>query len=415
MVPPGNQRWIICALLFFATTVNYVDRQVLGILAPTLGEEIGWSEKEYGAIVTAFQAAYAGGLLVMGRAMDTLGTRRGFGLAVVFWSLAAMAHALARTASGFGWARFALGLGEAGNFPACLRTVAEWFPRRERALAVGLFNSGSNIGAIVAPLLVPWITLRYGWRWAFLLTGALGFVWLAAWWAVYRPPREHPSMTPGELALIESDPPDPETPISWSRLLPHRQTLAFAIGKFLTDPIWWFYLNWVPKFLHQEHGLTLDRIGPPLVVIYLLADVGSIGGGWLSSTLIARGRPVHQARKTALLVCAVAVVPVILVPHAGNIPAAVALLGLATAAHQGWSANLFTSVADMFPRRAVASVVGIGGMAGSIGGMFVSTAAGFILEATGSYWSLFALAGLSYLVAWSLIHLLVPRLEPARL
>jgi ACS family hexuronate transporter-like MFS transporter len=409
----GHYRWVICALLFFATTINYIDRQVLGILAPDLQREIGWSEADYGGIVTAFQAAYALGLLGMGRLMDALGTRRGFSFAIIFWSIAAMAHALARSVAGFSFARFALGLGEAGNFPACIKTVAEWFPKKERALATGIFNSGSNVGAIVAPLVVPWITLQWGWRWAFIITGAIGFLWLVAWWACYRPPAQHPRVSAAELAHIQSDSAEPETRIPWLTLLPHRQTLAFALGKFLTDPVWWFYLFWVPKFLNKTYGLTLDKIGLPLVVIYLAADVGSIGGGWLSSALIQRGWTVNAARKTAMLLCALCVTPIVFAPHASNLWTAVALLSLATAAHQGWSANLFTTTSDMFPRRAIGSVVGIGGMAGSIGGMFVATAAGFILQATGSYWTLFIIAGSAYLIALAIFHALVPTLQAA--
>jgi len=411
----GHYRWVICALLFFATTINYIDRQVLGILAPDLQREIGWSEQEYGAIITAFQAAYALGLLVMGRVMDWLGPRRGFSLAVIFWSLAAMAHALARSVFGFATARFALGLGEAGNFPACIKTVAEWFPRKERALATGIFNAGSNIGAVVAPLMVPFIALHWGWRWAFIVTGVIGFGWLIFWLLVYRMPQNHPRVGAAELAHIESDPPESAAKIPWLHLLPHRQTLAFALAKFMTDPIWWFYLYWVPKFLNKTYGLTLDKIGPPLVVIYLAADVGSIGGGWLSSLLIRRGWSVNAARKTAMLVCALAVVPIIFAAQAKNLWLAVGLLSLATAAHQGWSANLFTTASDMFPRRAVGSVVGLGGMAGSIGGMLIATAAGFILERTGSYWVLFIIAGSAYLIALGVFHLLAPRLEPARM
>jgi ACS family hexuronate transporter-like MFS transporter len=415
MNPPrlGRYRWVICALLFLATTVNYVDRQVLGILAPDLQKEIGWSEQDYGNIVAAFQAAYAVGLLLMGRFMDWLGARKGFALAVLFWSVAAMAHAAARSAFGFGLARFGLGLGEAGNFPACIKTVAEWFPKRERATATGLFNAGSNIGAVVAPLVVPVITLHYGWRWAFILTGALGFVWVAGWMALYRPPQQHPRVSPAELAYIRSDPPEPEVHIPWLRLLPHRQMLAFALGKFLTDPIWWFYLYWVPKFLNKTYGLTLETMGLPLVVIYLAADVGSIGGGWLSSSLIQRGWSINAARKLAMLVCAVCVVPIVFAAEASELWVAVGLLGLVTAAHQGWSANLFTTASDMFPRRAVGSVVGLGGMAGAIGGMLAASAAGRVLETTGSYWPLFVVAGSAYLVALAVMQVLAPRLERA--
>jgi ACS family hexuronate transporter-like MFS transporter len=410
-----HYRWVICALLFFATTINYIDRQVLGILAPTLTKEFGWSEAEYGAIVTAFQAAYALGLLGVGRLMDWLGTRWGFSLSMVAWSVAAMAHSLAGSVLGFSAARFALGLGESGNFPACIKTVAEWFPRKERAFAAGLFNAGSNIGAIVAPLMVPAITIAMGWRWAFVITGAIGFFWLIAWVTLYGRPENHPRVNDAERAHIESDPPDAPAKFTWDQLLRHRQTLAFALAKFLTDPIWWFYLYWVPKFLNKQYGLTLDKMGPPLVVIYLMADVGSIGGGWLSSFLIRRGWSVNRARKTAMLLCALCVTPIVFASQASHLWVAVSLLGLATAAHQGWSANLFTTATDMFPRRAIGSIVGLGGMAGSIGGMVVATAAGFILQATGSYWTLFVIAGSAYLLALGVFHLLVPRLEPAKL
>ncbi len=410
----GRYRWVICALLFFATTINYIDRQVLGILAPDLQHSIGWNEAEYGFIVTAFQLAYALGLVVSGGLMDRFGTRRGFSTAIMAWSVAAMGHALARSATGFGIARFALGLGEAGNFPAAIKTVAEWFPKKERALATGLFNSGSNVGAIVAPLTVPWIAINYGWQWAFIATGALGFIWLAVWLTLYHHPEEHLHVSKAELAYIQNDPPEPITKIPWLRLLPHRQTWAFALGKFLTDPIWWFYLYWLPKFLNKNYGLTLDKIGLPLVVIYIVADVGSIGGGWLSSTLIKRGWSVNAGRKTAMLICALGVTPIVFASQAATLWLAVGLISLATAAHQGWSANLFTMASDMFPRRAVGSVVGIGGMAGSVGGMLVASSAGLLLEWTGSYVPLFIIAGSVYLIALLIIQLLAPHLEAAK-
>jgi len=414
--PKGaNYRWTVCALLFFATTINYIDRQVLGILAPVLEKEIGWSESQYGFIVTAFQGAYAIGLVVVGRMMDLLGTKIGYSVAMVFWSLAAMAHALAKSAFGFGAARFALGLGESGNFPAAIKTVAEWFPKKERALATGIFNAGSNVGAVVAPLVVPWLTLTYGWQEAFIFTAAIGFVWLIFWHWLYEKPEQQKRLSARELSYILSDPPEPETKIKWLKLMPHRQTWAFAIGKFLTDPVWWFYLYWVPKFLNANYGLTLDKIGLPLVIIYLMADVGSIGGGWLSSVFIKRGWSVNKGRKMAMLICALCVVPIMYASQAKEMWLAVALLGLATAAHQGWSANLFTTTSDMFPRRAVGSIVGFGGMAGAVGGMLISTATGFILELTGSYVSLFIIAGAVYLLALLIIHLLVPKLEPARI
>ena len=409
----GYMRWVVCGLLFLATTINYIDRQVLGILAPSLQKEIGWSEVEYGYIVTAFQAAYAVGLLLVGRILDIIGTKLGFAIAIVVWSLAAMAHALARTPFGFGVARFGLGLGEAGNFPAAIKTTAEWFPKKERALATGIFNSGSNVGAIVAPAIVPWIALTWGWQAAFVITGAIGFFWLLLWWWMYQPPEKHPKLSAGELAYIRSDAEEAITPISWRRLIGVRQMWAFAIGKFLTDPVWWFYLYWIPKFLNEKHGLTLSKIGPPLIVIYLVADVGSIGGGWLSSRLIKSGWSVNAARKTAMLVCALAVVPIMFASQVSSLWPAVALVSLAAAAHQGWSANLFTTASDMFPRRAVGSVVGFGGMAGSIGGMLVATATGFILQITGSYHTVFIIAGSAYLVALAVIHAISPRLEPA--
>jgi ACS family hexuronate transporter-like MFS transporter len=413
----GRYRWKICALLFFATSINYIDRQVLGIVVTDEGfkHTIVWSEAQYGYIQTVFQGAYAVGLLLVGNLMDRFGTRKGFSSAVGFWSIAAMCHSLAHSALGFGAARFALGLGEAGNFPAAIKTVAEWFPKRERALATGIFNSGSNVGAIVAPLVVPFIAIKYGWQWAFIITGMLGFIWLAFWLLIYRRPQEHPKLSPAELAHIQSDPAEPTTKIPWAKLFPHRQTWAFAVGKFMTDPIWWVYLFWLPKFLNSNYGLNIIQIGLPLVVIYVSADVGSIGGGWLSSSLIKRGWSVNKARKTAMLICAAAVTPIMFAAHASSLWAAVGFVSLAAAAHQGWSANMFTMASDMFPRRAVGSVVGIGGMAGAIGGMLIATTVGLILQYAHSYLPIFIIAGSTYLVAILVIHLLVPRLEPANI
>lgn len=408
-------RWTVCALLFFATTINYIDRQVFSILAPDLQRAIGWNELEYASIVTAFQAAYGIGLMFAGRLLDRFGTRLGYAAALTFWSIAAMAHAAAGSALGFGAARFALGLGESGNFPAAVKTVAEWFPKKERALATGIFNAGTNVGAVAAPLLVPWLALNYGWRWAFIATGLSGLLWLIFWLAFYHRPEEHPRVTPGEFAYIRSDPAEAAARVPWERLLAFRQTWVFALGKFLTDPVWWFYLFWLPKFLHAQYGLTLDRIGPPLVVVYVLADVGSVAGGWLSSSLIKRGWSINAARKTAMLACALSVTPVIFASRASNMWVAVAFFGLATAAHQGFSANLFTLTSDLFPRHAVGSVVGFGGTAGSIGGMLVSSLAGYLLQWTGNYIPLFMMAGSMYLIALLVIHLLAPKLEPAKL
>ncbi|MEO7190727.1 MAG: MFS transporter [Vicinamibacterales bacterium] len=427
----GYVRWIICALLFLAATINYIDRQVIGILKPTLQAEFSWTEIDYANIVFAFQLAYAIGFIAAGRLIDRIGTRAGFALALIIWSLAAMLHAEApalgpvaamvlgwlglgysTNVAGFMFVRFLLGIGESGNFPAAIKTVAEWFPKRERALATGVFNSGTNVGALVTPLVVPFITYSYGWYWAFIATGIVGFVWLAAWLVLYHPPEQHPRITPAELALIRSDVPDAVTPVPWRKLIGYRQTWAFMIGKFLTDPIWWLYLFWIPDFLSRTYGLDLRNIGYPLVAIYLAADVGSIGGGWLSSWFLGWGWSLNRARKGAMLVMALAVVPVMFVAGVANLWVAVAVIGLATAAHQGWSANLFTLTSDMFPRQAIGSVVGLGGMSGAIGGMLIAKLTGYILESTGSYLLIFAMAGSGYLVALGIIHLLVPRLKP---
>jgi ACS family hexuronate transporter-like MFS transporter len=404
----GSYRWTVCALLFFATTINYIDRQVLGILAPVLQKDIGWSEIDYGSIVTAFTAAYALGLLLVGRFIDKVGTKIGFSVSIVVWSIAAMGHAMVKSVFGFGVARFSLGLGESGNFPAAIKATAEWFPKKERALATGLFNSGANIGAVVVPLVVPWIVLTWGWREAFILTGLLGFVWLVLWMWLYEIPEKHKKVTREELAYIRSDAGESESEkVPWLRLLKHRQTWSFIVGKFLTDPVWWFYLYWLPKFLNERYNLDLAHLGLPLIVIYTMTSIGSIGGGWLSGAFIKKGWSINKGRKTVMLICALLILPIVFASTVSEWWA-VMLIGLATAAHQGWSANLFTTVSDMFPRKAVGSVVGLGGMAGSVGGMLIATAAGFILQFTGSYFSLFIFAGLVYLVALFAIHLLVP-------
>ena len=412
-----RHRWVICALLFFATTINYVDRQVIGILKPTLTAEFGWSETDYADIVFWFQAAYALGLLLVGRLIDRVGVKWGYALAVMVWSLFGMAHAAAFSIATFAMARFGLGLGEAGNFPAAVRATADWFPKKERAFATGIFNSGSNVGAILTPLLVPIIVidLALGWQGAFIVTGALGFLWIIAWWLIYREPEANPSVNAAELAHIRSDPVEATTPIAWGELLKHRQTWAFALGKFLTDPIWWFFLFWLPDFFGKNYGLDLKTFGPALIAIYLLADVGSIAGGWFSSFLIKRGWSVNAGRKTAMLLCALCVLPVSLAIYAENLGVAVGIIGLAAAAHQGWSANLFTLASDLMPRRAVASVVGLGGMAGAVGGMLMAKYAGYVLENVGSYTPIFLLIGSMYLIALAVIHALVPRLEPARI
>jgi len=411
-------RWYICGLLFFATTVNYIDRQVLGLLKPVLEKDLGWRESDYGWIVSAFQFAYALMMPFAGRLIDRLGTRIGYLLAVVVWSFAAMAHSLARNALQFGLARFALGFGESANFPAAIKTVADWFPQCERALATGIFNSGANIGAVVAPLVVPYLAVHYGWRSAFIFTGAVGFVWVLLWFWLYRKPQDHTLLSPQELALIQAghEPGEAALHIPYSRLLASRAAWAFCIGKFLTDPVWWFYLFWLPGFLNRTYSIDLSNLGLPLVVVYQASTIGSIGGGWISSALLKRGWTVNAARKTAMLICAVAVTSVVFVARAGgNMWLAVALVSIAAAGHQGWSANLFTLASDMFPRGAVGSVVGFGGMGGSIGGMLVAPAVGYWLDwSQGAYGPLFVVAGSMYLLALALIQLLVPKLEAAR-
>lgn len=430
----GRFRWTICGLLFLAATINYIDRQVIGILKPTLQQQFGWSEIDYSDIVFAFQFAYAIGYVFAGRLIDRLGTRRGFALALIVWSIAAVAAAGATTfgpavavglaavglsysasAAGFIAVRFMLGLGESGNFPAAIKAVAEWFPRRERALATGLFNAGTNIGAVVTPMTVPWITSRLGWQWAFVLTGILGFAWLVLWLLVYDRPDRHPRVTASELAYISSDPPEVVARVPWARLIWYRQTWAYAAAKFLTDPIWWLYLFWMPDFFSRNYGLSLLELGPPIIIVYMIADIGSVGGGWLSSTLIRRGWTVNASRKTAMLICAIAVVPIVAAARVHSLWAAVALISLATAAHQGWSANTFTLATDLFPRQAVGSVVGLGGMAGAVGGMLIAKLTGYVLQLTGSYVTVFMIAGAAYLTALVIVQILSPKLEPARL
>jgi ACS family hexuronate transporter-like MFS transporter len=411
----GLFRWIICTLLLLGVTKNYMDRQVLGVLKITLQHEFGWTEIDYGNLVFAFQAAYAVGLVTMGRVVDRLGTRLGYALAMVFWSLASMSHAIGSSLGSFVVARSALGFGEAGVFPASIKAVAEWFPKRERAMATGIFNAGTNAGAIITPLMVPWITLHWGWRWAFVITGVLGFLWLGFWLRLYRKPEQHPRVRKEELAYIRSDPPESLTRVKWATLLSFPQTWAFATAKFMTDPIWWFYLFWIPDFLQRKHGLALIQIGVPIMVIYVISDVGSVMGGWMSSWLIGRGQSVNSARKLTLLLCALCVVPIMFAYRIDSTWGAVLLIGLAAAGHQGFSANLFTLTSDMFPTQAVGSVVGTGGMAGAVGGMFIAKLVGYVLQSTGSYMVPFLIAGSAYFIALAAIQILAPNLEPAKI
>jgi ACS family hexuronate transporter-like MFS transporter len=417
MYKNGYFRWVICGLLFLASTLNYIDRQVISILKPMIIKWPGWSELQYGHVISLFQLAYAGMMLFAGAMIDRIGIKKGFAIAIVFWSLAAMGHAISGAVVSFIFWRVLLGLGEAANFPASVKTVAEWFPKRHRALATGIFNSGTNVGAFVTPFAVAWILGILGsWRWAFILTGSLGFLWLVLWLLIYRRPEEHPMVSKEELAFIRAEPEEHAEKTPWRSLFKFRQTWAFTIGKGITDPIWWIWLFWVPGFLNKKFGVDIKAMGLPLIIIYSMASVGSIGGGWLSAMFMKWGLSVNVSRKTAMLFCALCVVPVIVAATTLHLWTAVFLIGLACGAHQGWSANIYTLSSDMFPRRAVASVVGIGGAAGGLGGFFIANIVGWILNKnSGNYLPIFIIAGLTYLVALFIIHIMAPRLKPARL
>lgn len=418
----GNKRWTVVILLFFATTINYLDRQVIGFLKPTLELEFNWSESDYALIITTFSAAYAIGLLFFGHIIDRIGTKIGYTVSVIFWSLAAMAHSLASGTLSFGFMRALLGLGEAGNFPAAIKSVAEWFPKKERALATGLFNSGASIGAVLTPLLVPIILFHFGWRMTFLLTGAIGFVWLIFWLIYYEIPTKKKSLSTQELAYIRDEGEvaiENEVPVKWIKLLTIPQTWAFIAGKFLTDPIWWFFLFWLPSYFSSTFELDLTKPSLHLGMIYLSTTLGSIGGGYLSSFLIGRGWAVLKARKLSMLFFAVLVVPVMAAGYTTNIWSAVALISLAAAAHNAWSANIFTIVSDVFPKRAISSVVGLGGMAGAVGGLIFPLIVGHLLDLykqrgdiTEGYSILFVICGSAYLVAWLFIHFLTAKMKP---
>lgn len=419
----GRYRWRIVALLFFATTINYIDRQVIGILKPTLEKDFGWTESEYAQIVMAFSACYAIGLLLFGRFVDKVGTKIGYTVSIVVWSIAAMAHALARSTLGFGIARAWLGLGEAGNFPVAIKTVAEWFPKKERALATGIFNSGANIGAVAAPAVVPWLNATYGWREAFIWTGVIGFVWLIFWIVMYEIPSRHKKLSKAEFDHIHSDDTVAAVPVKvpWGKLFAIRQTWAFLFGKLLTDPIWWFFLFWLPSYFSTIFKVDMKNLGLPLIVVYTATTIGSIGGGYLSGWFINRGWPVFKARKTAMLIFAVCVMPIMAAQYTDSMWVAVGLISLAAAAHQAWSANIFTTASDMFPKEAVSSVVGIGGMAGSIGGILFPLLVGAMLDhykvlgnIAAGYNILFMICGLMYLLAWVMMHLFAPKMEQVR-
>lgn len=407
----GSFRWRICALLFIANTINYMDRQVLSFLAPLLQTRIGWSEVQYGYIVVAFQFAYALGLLSLGGIIDAIGVRLGYAASIFVWSLASMSHALARSALSFGISRFFLGLGESGNFPAAIKTVAEWFPKKERALATGIFNSGTSVGAILVPLAVPWITVHWGWQSAFLFTGGFSFLWLILWWTTYKSPEQNSRLSPSELAHIRSDPASSIVKVPWLRLLGYRQCWAVLLGKFLTDPVWWFLLFWLPKYFAASFKLQLNGLALPIMIIYVVACIGSIFGGWLPGLGVRLGLNIRAARRGAMLACALAALPITLVGHIHGLWTVVAIISLACAAHQGWSANIFTLVSDIFPRAAVGSVTGIAGFGGAIGGMLAAEIVGLILQHSHSYTGIFIAAGMAYLTAWLVIQFLVRKPE----
>ncbi|WP_428330906.1 MFS transporter [Mucilaginibacter sp.] len=424
----GSYRWVVVVLLFFATSINYLDRQVIGLLKPILAIQFHWTEIDYGNIVMAFSAAYAVGLLLFGNFIDKIGTKLGYTISIIIWSLSAMLHAIVKSTLGFGVVRVALGLGESGNFPAAIKTVAEWFPKKQRAFATGLFNSGANIGAVIAPVLVPWILGIYGWQMAFIITGAIGFVWLIFWRIFYEVPSKHKKLGAAEFEFIHSDidevvvKPEDEKKIRWVQLLGIRQTWTFVAGKLLTDPIWYFFLFWLPSYFASTFNIDLKKPSLPLVIVYTATTIGSIGGGYLSSWFIKKGWPIFKARKVSMLIFAICVVPIITARFATNIWQAVFLIGLAAAAHQAWSATIFTTASDMFPKRAISSVVGIGSMAGSVGGIFFPALIGVILEANKKaghilwgYNIIFTICGCAYLLAWIIMHLLSPKMKKVEL
>jgi ACS family hexuronate transporter-like MFS transporter len=420
----GNYRWVVVALLFFATTINYLDRQIIGLLKPTLEAQFHWTEIDYSYIVKAFTASYAIGLLIFGNFIDKIGTKLGYTISLIVWSVAAMLHALVKSTFGFGAVRVALGLGESGNFPSAIKAVAEWFPKRERAFATGIFNSGANIGAVVAPILVPWILGIYGWQMAFLITGAIGFIWLIFWLIFYEIPSKHKKIGAAEYEFIHSDGEEVSVgkKVRWIQLLGIRQTWTFVAGKFLTDPIWYFFLFWLPSYFSSTFKIDLTKPSLPLVIVYTATTVGSIGGGHLSSWLIKKGWPIFKARKTAMFIFSLCVIPIITARFATNVWQAVALIGLAAAAHQAWSATIFTTASDMFPKRAISSIVGIGSMAGAIGGFFFPDFIGYILQTNKEaghivvgYNIIFTICGFAYLLAWIIMHFLSPTMKRVEL
>jgi len=417
-----GHRWVVCGLLFFATTINYIDRQILSLLKPILDEQLHWTNAEFGLVNSAFQGAYGVSLLIFGWLIDKYGTKIGYAISIAAWSLAAMGHALVGSVGGFLWARVALGLGEGGNFPAAIKATAIWFPKKERALATSLFNSGANVGAILAPAIVPWLAFKFGWQSAFLAAGAIGFLWLFLWMPWFETPDKKPALSKEELAWIQSDREEVQAQkIPWGQLLGYRQTWGFILPKLITDPVWWFFLIWLPDFFKQTRGLDIKKSWVLLVTIYSIVTVLSIAGGWVTGHLAKRGWSINRARKAGMLLFALCVVPIVAVTGASDW-GAVLLIGLAGAAHQAFSANLFTTVSDSFPKQAVASVIGIGGMAGALGGMLFPIITGMLLDsykASGNvaagYGILFAFCAGAYLFSLILLQLLNPSLEPVQI
>ncbi|HUZ60292.1 MAG TPA: MFS transporter [Hanamia sp.] len=431
----GKYRWTICTLLFFATTINYLDRSVISLLKNDLEIRFKWTESDYSDIVIAFQLSYAIGMLVAGRFIDKVGTKIGYAVSLALWSFASMGHALVKSTVGFLIARSALGISEAGNFPAAIKTTAEWFPKKERALATGIFNSGANIGAILAPLTVPFIVVKWGWQEAFIFTGAFGLIWLVFWFIFYEIPSKQKRLSKKEFDYIHSDKDESEDRpknagsatdvelnkrVPWIKLLKYNQTWAFILGKFITDPIWWFYLFWLPSFLTAQYGIEGTGMALPVALVYTMSSVGSIWGGWLPMSFIKKGWPVFRARKISMLIYAFLVLPVVFAQYLGslNMWLAVIIIGIAAAAHQAWSANIFTTVSDMFPKKTVASVTGMGGMAGAVGGILIAYLAGQLFDhfkAIGNldagYFIMFIICGCAYLLAWVLMHFLAPKMK----
>jgi MFS transporter, ACS family, hexuronate transporter len=410
----NNYRWRILTLLFFATTINYIDRQVIGILKPFIAEDLGWGEADYGYIVTAFQIAYAIGLITTGRLLDKFGVRIGYLWAIVIWSIAGMAHAAAHGVASFAAARFALGIGESANFPAAIKSVTEWFPKKDRAFATGLFNSGATVGAIIAPVIVSAITLALGWQWAFIITGALGFIWVVLWLVYYHAPEKHPKVSKAELDYINQDENlnNTDKVLKWRDLFKYKETVAICSTRFISDWVWWFFLFWIPDFLSKTHDVNIKEVVLPLIVIYAVSSIGGIGGGWLSSKFIKMGKSIDFSRKTTILICAIIVLPVMLVSSVNNLWTAVALITLAAAGHQGWASNIFTIVSDIYPKNAVASMIGLSGFAGAIGGALSASFVGLLLETTGSYFLIFLIAASVYMVNWLILKVFIKEIKP---